>query len=387
MPDAAQRVVLLGSTGSIGTNTLSVIENLPDRFSVAGLSAGAGWETLAEQTNKYRPEAIALAQSRYVDRLREAITVDAEVYDGADAAVRLVEEVDADIVVGGITGWAGFRPSLRAVELGHTLALANKETLVVGGNLVQTAMRQSGADIVPVDSEQSAIFQAMGAGEAAEIERIILTASGGPFHGMSREERREVTPDDALCHPNWQMGKKITIDSATMMNKALEVIETRWLFDVPVERIEVLIHPQSIIHSMVEFVDGSVMAQMGSPDMRLPIQYALTYPERVECCGDEIEFGRLCELELMTPDAEERAALELGYEVAREGGTSGAVFNAANEIAVDAFLDGELDFTDIVPLVRNVLSEHDIVKNPDVDELSTADQWARKEAQKCLVHC
>ncbi|MFW6279973.1 MAG: 1-deoxy-D-xylulose-5-phosphate reductoisomerase, partial [Planctomycetota bacterium] len=280
MPDAAQRVVLLGSTGSIGTNTLSVIENLPDRFSVAGLSAGAGWETLAEQTNKYRPEAIALAQSRYVDRLREAITVDAEVYDGADAAVRLVEEVDADIVVGGITGWAGFRPSLRAVELGHTLALANKETLVVGGNVVQTAMRQSGADIVPVDSEQSAIFQAMGAGEAVEIERIILTASGGPFRDWSRSELKTVTYEAALAHPTWDMGPKVTLDSATMMNKALELIEARWLFGMPHERIDVVIHPQSIIHSAVELIDSGLLAQLGIPDMRLPIQYALTYPER-----------------------------------------------------------------------------------------------------------
>jgi 1-deoxy-D-xylulose-5-phosphate reductoisomerase len=249
-------VLVLGSTGSIGTSTLSVIENMPERLRVAGLSAGSRWEVLARQAEKFGAPAVAVADGANADALRRAVGPEVEVYAGTAGILELVATVEADVVVGGITGWAGFRPALRALELGRDLALANKETLVVGGELVRELTESGNGEILPVDSEQSALFQAMCCGRPTEVRRVIVTASGGPFHGMSREEREKVTPSDALRHPNWDMGRKITIDSATMMNKALETIETRWLFDLPAEKIDVLIHPQSIIHTMEQFVDG-----------------------------------------------------------------------------------------------------------------------------------
>ena len=378
-------VLVLGSTGSIGTSTLSVIENMPERLRVAGLSACSRWETLARQAAAFDVPAVAVADDAHADALRKTVGEGVTVYAGADGVVEMVEEVEADVVVGGITGWAGFRPALRALELGRTLALANKETLVVGGELVRELTEAGNGEILPVDSEQSAIFQALCCGRADEVERVIVTASGGPFHGMSRAERQKVTPADALRHPNWDMGKKITIDSATMMNKALEVIETRWLFDLPAEKIDVLIHPQSIIHSMVEFLDGSVMAQMGAPDMRLPIQHALTWPRRLHCCADRVDFGQVGSLTLEEPGPEEMPALDLGYEVCRTGGTSGAVLNAANEVAVEAFLQEKIGFTRIVPLVREVMNNHELTHHPDVEQLEAADTWAREEAHRCLA--
>ena len=381
---ATRKVLVLGSTGSIGTSTLSVVESMPERLKVVGMSAGSRWELLAEQVREFRPEACALADPDAAQKVVEHFGDDLRVLGGPDGIEQLVEEVEADVVVGGITGWAGFRPCLKALQQGRELALANKETLVVGGEVVRAVLDEGEGRILPVDSEQSAIFQAMCCGETSEVSRVIVTASGGPFHGLSEKERREVTPADALRHPNWDMGRKITIDSATMMNKALEVIETHWLFDLPADRIDVLIHPQSIIHSMVEFVDGSVMAQMGAPDMRLPIQHALTWPERLECCADRVDLGKLGQLNLEDPGPEELPALELGYEVVRTGGTSGAVFNAANEVAVAAFLDEMIRFTEIVPLVRDVVEKHDVRQGPNVEQLEEADRWAREEARGCL---
>ncbi len=382
---SGKKILILGSTGSIGTNTLSVVDSMPDELEVVGLSAGGSWEQLVGQVERYEATHVALADEASAGKLSGELDDDIHVFSGEDGAVRLVEETEADVVVGAITGWAGFRPCFRALELGRTLALANKETLVVGGGLVRQEMENGEGEILPVDSEQNAIFQALCCGESSEVRRAIVTASGGPFHGMSSADRESVTPADALDHPNWDMGPKITIDSATMMNKALEVIETRWLFDLPANRIDVLIHPQSIIHSMVEFVDGSIIAQMGAPDMRLPIQNALTWPERTPCCADAIDLGTVGDLTLERPGPEEKRALDLGYEVARIGGSLGAVFNAANEVAVDAFLGETIAFTDIVPLVENVMDKHDIIKDPDINQLIDADCWARKEANQCLA--
>jgi 1-deoxy-D-xylulose-5-phosphate reductoisomerase len=291
---------------------------------------------------------------------------------------------DADIVLHAIAGWAGFRPAVRALETAHVLALANKESLVVGGHILMRLMEAHGGLILPVDSEQSAIAQAMRSGRRQEVKRVVLTASGGPFRSMQQCDLQNVTPEQALRHPTWRMGKKITVDSATLMNKALEIVEARWLFGLRPEEIEVLIHPQSVIHGIVEFVDGSMIAQLSVPDMKLPIQYALTYPERMDGPVQSLDLAAIRSLELSKPDLNQFPALSLGYEVAQKGGSAGAVLNAANEVAVDAFLKGRLKFTDIVPAVREVLHRHSVVAEPSVDELEQADLWAREEMQTCF---
>ncbi len=382
------RVIVLGSTGSIGVNTLRVIGELSPRFCVVGLSAGGNRELLQEQIRRFRPEAASLADEstqcavgggrRELDCLR---------YFGDNGVERLVEDVDADIVVGAISGWAGFRPCVKALEQGRRLALANKETLVVGGRLVTGLAERSGAELLPVDSEESAIFQAMQAGRRSEVRHVLLTASGGPFHNWPADKLDDVTPEQALCHPNWDMGRKITIDSATLMNKALEIVETRWFFDIEPRKIKVLIHPQSIVHSMVEFEDSSILAQLGAPDMKAPIQYALTYPERVAGSARKLDFEQVQRLELRVAAPEEFPALELGYRVAELGGTSGAVMNAANEVAVDAFLNGQIAFTDIIRVVQQVLDGHEVVTDCDLERLEIADRLARREAGKAVDSC
>jgi len=378
-----KKVLILGSTGSIGTGALDVIRELSPRFRVIGLSAGSQWDLLCRQTREFRPLAVSIGEDS-VPESADGDELACELHLGDNGLCELIKKVDADIVVGAITGWAGFKPCLQALETGCRLALANKETLVVGGRMVLEAAERSGAVILPVDSEESAIFQAMQAGRRDEVRRVFLTASGGPFHDWPAHQLEGVTPAQALCHPNWDMGRKITIDSATLMNKALEIIETRWLFDLDPDQIQVLIHPQSIVHSMVEFKDGSVIAQLGAPDMRVPIQYALTYPDRTEGPGERLKLEDLQGLELRAVGPQEFPALGLGYEVARRGGTSGAALNAANEVAVDAFLSGRIAFTDIVKVVRKVLSEHKTRPAREVEVLELADREARKEAEKCL---
>jgi 1-deoxy-D-xylulose-5-phosphate reductoisomerase len=286
---------------------------------------------------------------------------------------------DVDLVVSSIVGAAGLRGTWVAVECGKTIGLANKETLVVAGPLITKRLAQTGATLIPIDSEHNAVFQALQCGRRAEVRRIVLTASGGPFRGSSRRQLADVTPAQALAHPTWNMGPKITVDSATMMNKALEIIEARWLFDLDVEQIDVVIHPQSIVHSMVEFRDGSVMAQLSPPDMRLPIQYALTYPERQPGITPRLNLAETLRLDFSPPDRELFPALELGFEVARRGGTCGAVLNAANEVAVRRFLDGRLSFLDIPRLCRDILNSHDFDPSPTLDELFHQDRWARQE--------
>ncbi|MFQ5411554.1 MAG: 1-deoxy-D-xylulose-5-phosphate reductoisomerase [Phycisphaerae bacterium] len=379
-----KRVIILGSTGSIGRNALLVADNLPGAFEIVGLAAGSRWEELAEQVRRYQPRTVALSDPEAADHLAGHLdSIPTALLSGDDAAVRLVKETECDFVLSGIVGAAGLPATLEAVRRGLTVGLANKEALVVGGGLVAEAAAASGAKLIPVDSEHSAIHQAMRSGRREEVERLYLTGSGGPFRTWSLEQMRHVTPAEALRHPTWEMGPKITIDSATMMNKALEIIEARWLFEVDPDRIEVVIHPESIIHSMVAFRDGSVVAQMGRPDMRTPIQYAMTYPRRLAGCGEPLDFGELGRLHFAPPDEERFGALRLGHRVARQGGTAGAALNAGNEAAVAAFLDGRIGFLDIVSIVEDVLERHAFDSEPDLDALMRVDAWARKEVAQC----
>ena len=380
-----QRVVILGSTGSIGRSALDVLEGLRDQFQVVGLAAGTRARELSEQADRFRPQAVALADGASVQELRSGLTYSPHLYSGADALLELVDLTDFDIAVCGVVGVGGLPAILRAAQLGRRIALANKEALVVAGSLLMPLARKTGAMIVPVDSEHSAIFQALQAGRREHVARVYLTASGGPFRTWTAEETEAATVQQALNHPTWEMGPKVTIDSATMMNKAMEIIEARWLFDLDPDQIEVVIHPESIIHSMVEFADGSIMAQLGVPDMRTPIQYALTFPDRLPCPSPRLDLFAIGKLHFETPDAARFPALSLGYAVARRGGTCGAVLNAANEAAVQLFRDGEIGFGDIARYTEKVLGEHDFKESPDLDELLAADRWARKEVTRCMA--
>jgi len=383
MPQSARNIVILGSTGSVGTNTLEVIAAAGDRFSVAGLSAHRRLAELTSQAAAWNPRWIIATDRQHAEQFRWSdLPSTTEVLYGEEGIQQAVSHGDVDTVVAAIVGSAGLRGTWTAVEAGKTVALANKETLVMAGPLVMDLARRCGATILPVDSEHSAVFQAMQSGKQDEIRRIILTASGGPFRRHTAAQLAEVTVEQALDHPTWNMGPKITVDSATMMNKALEIIEARWLFGIEPEKIDVVIHPQSIVHSLVEYVDGSVMAQLSPPDMKLPIQYALTYPERTSGPADKLDFDTAFGLEFEPPDEHRFPALTLGHEVARVGGTAGAVLNAANEAAVQRFLDHEIRFTEIVPACRAVLGNHNFDSNPSLDQLIQLDAWARQEVTR-----
>jgi 1-deoxy-D-xylulose-5-phosphate reductoisomerase len=374
---------VLGSTGSIGISTLDVIACLEDRLEAFGLSAHSRWEALRAQAERFHPKWIALTDPEMVGRVNPSeLPRGTTLVTGPESVAEMVSAPEVDVVVTAIVGAAGLAGTWAALEAGKTVAVANKETLVMAGPLVMDLAARRGATVLPVDSEHSAIFQAMRAGRPAEVERVVLTASGGPFRGKSARDLADVTVDEALCHPTWRMGPKITIDSATLMNKALEVIEARWLFGLAPEKIEVIIHPESMIHSFVEFQDGSIIAQLSPPDMRLPIQYALTYPDRVPGPARRLCWSELGAWHFEQPDHETFPALQLGYEVARRGGTCGAVLNAANEEAVGLFLAGELAFLDIPRVCRAVLQSHDFSERPTLGELSAIDRWARRETQK-----
>jgi len=376
----AKRIAILGSTGSIGKNALRVIDALGPDYEVAALTAHSSVELLAEQVRRYKPKTVAITNSAYYEQFRGLVgDLDVEVLADAESLVEVAELDDIDIVLTAVVGAAGLGGVFAAARKGRTLAIANKEPLVVAGELLMQTVRQCGSRILPVDSEHSAIFQAFQAGSRDEVRRIILTSSGGPFRGASAEQIEKVTLEEALSHPVWNMGPKITIDSATMMNKALEVIEAHWLFDIKVEKIDILIHPESIVHSLVEFVDGSVIAQLGQPDMCLPIQYALTYPKRVAGIAGGVRLEQTGKLTFEEPDFETFRALSLGYEVARTGGTAAAVFNAANEAAVNEFLAGRIRFVNIVELIERCLDKHDVKRDVSVVELLEADAWARTE--------
>ncbi len=384
-----KRILLLGSTGSIGKSTDQVIQNLDSELGLVGLAAHSSWEPMLEQIRRHRPEAVALVDQGAAGLLRDALEKEQDlpapmVYEGEDGLVELVRNTEADILLAAISGAAGLPANIAALETGKDLALANKESLVMSGSILTRLAREKGRQILPVDSEHSAIFQSLQAGTNEEVQRIILTASGGPFRKTSLEELQQVTREDALKHPTWEMGEKITIDSATLMNKALEIIEARWLFELPAEKIEVVVHPQSIIHSLVEYRDGSTICQLGPPDMRVPIQYALTYPQRLSLPAEQLNLAELGQLTFEAPDLERFPALRLAYEVLEQGSTAATVFNAANEVAVSAFLGEEIPYLGILRVVETCLSRHNPVEDPDLAAIFSADQWARAETKEIL---
>jgi len=380
-----QRVIILGSTGSIGRNALDVVAAMPDEWEVVGLATGSRAGDLAGQARRFKPAAVAITDENGRGELAAAMNGRTGVLTGPDAAVRLLDEVDCDCVVLAITGAASLPATMRAVELGRRVAIANKEALVMAGALLMPLAARTGATLLPVDSEHSAVFQALLAGRRADVRRVILTASGGPFRQWSIQQMEQATLDDALNHPTWNMGPKVTIDSATMMNKALEIIEARWLFDLDPDHIDVLVHPESIIHSLVEYVDGSMIAQLAAPDMRTPIQYALTYPHRRPCPAPPLDLCAARSLTLIAPDVEKFPALKLGHDVARMGGAAGAVLNGANEAAVGLFRQGRIRFGDIARLTWRVLDAHPRNDRPTLEELIAADRWARNEVTECRI--
>lgn len=381
----SKQIAILGSTGSIGTNALRVIDSLGADYEVAALSAHNNIELLAEQVKKYRPEVVAVTNPEKSERAKELLAnLPVEILTGPDGLVEIARHSEIDTVIAAVVGSAGLKAILAAAEKGKTIAIANKEPLVIAGELLTETARANSATILPVDSEHSAVFQAMHAGCHDEVSRIILTASGGPFRGASEEQMKNVTVDDALDHPTWSMGPKITVDSATMINKALEVIEARWLFDIDVEKIDILVHPESIVHSMVEFVDGSVIAQLSTTDMCLPIQYALTFPRRVKGITSHLRLEEIGKLTFEKPNLKLFRSLKLGYEVAEVGGTAPAVFNAANEAAVEEFIQGRIKFVEITELIEYCLSKHNVRTKNTLEELLEADAWARNEVNEWI---
>lgn len=376
-------IAILGSTGSIGRSTLEVVRHSAGSVRIAALTAHSNVEQLIEQASEFQPRWIVATdpeQAKKIDRSR--LPRDTQLLLGPDGVDQVVRAAEVEVVVAAVVGSAGLAGTWGALEAGKTLALANKETLVVGGPLVMRLAAERGATILPVDSEHSAVFQALAAGRREDLKRIILTASGGPFRGYNRQEMSKVTVADALAHPTWQMGRKITIDSATMMNKALEIIEARWLFDLRHDQIDVVVHPQSVVHSLVEYNDGSVLAQLSPPDMRLPIQYAITWPERCPSPARKLDLSQALTLDFQPPDEERFPALRLGREVARLGGTAGAVLNAANEAAVARFLVGELRFLEIAAACEAVLENHTFDASPTLEQLLQLDTWARQEVMR-----
>lgn len=381
-----KNITLLGSTGSIGCNALNVVEKNPERFRVVTLAAGENITRLKKQIEKFRPEMVAVKTKRAALQLRELLT--------KKIRVKIVYEIEglkevaafpsADIVVSAISGSAGLIPTLAAMDAGKDIALANKETMVLAGEIVVKKSRQKGIKIIPVDSEHSAIFQCLQGNRRDDLHRIILTASGGPFLNFTESQLKKVTPQQALRHPQWEMGKKITIDSASMMNKGLEVIEAKWLFDADIHTIDVMIHPQSIVHSMVEFIDGALIAQMGIPDMKIPIAYALTYPNRMISDLPRLNLINVKSLEFYKPNVKKFPCLNIAREAGICGGTAPAVLNAADEVAVAAFIQKRSCFTDLPVIIEKALSKHRVVYNPSLDDILQADLWARTETEKII---
>src|SRR2546422_4641578 len=378
-----KRVVVLGATGSIGDSTLKVAHDIPERMEIVGLAANSNAEKLVAAANKTRPEAICLVDETKMEILQRDLDYKPRIFTGEVGLRELACLTNADMVLVAIVGTGGLRPALAAIEAGKDLAVASKEILVMAGEIVMREARDHGVRVLPVDSEHNAIFQCLD-GRASEIRRIILTASGGPFREMPRPKFDLITPEQALKHPTWNMGPKITIDSATLFNKGLEMIEAHWLFGVEMNRVEVVIHPQSIVHSMVEFTDGSTLAQLSYSNMCFPIQYAVTWPDRVPNTLPPLDFSKLSKLEFFAPRYEDFPALNLARRAGETGGTLPAVMNAANEIAVAAFLDRRMRFPDIWRVVEEVMNQHRSVAHPNLDAILQADQWARKEARGCV---
>lgn len=372
-----KKILILGSTGSIGVSSLDVVRNLKDEFTVTGLSANGNIDLLERQINEFGIKYVCVRNEEKAAALRQRTSPGVKVLSGDEGLLELAATLDYDILIGAMVGFSGLLPTIEAIKRGKRIALANKETLVAAGEFVDSLVKKHGAEILPVDSEHSAIFQCLTGESAGEIKRIILTASGGPFFRCSREELQKVSIAQALAHPTWKMGSKITIDSATLMNKGLEVIEAHWLFDVPADKIDVVIHPQSVIHSMVEFTDGSVKAQLSKPDMKLPIQYALTYPERRPADFVENNFMLMNNLTFHQPDKTLFECLQIAFDVLEEGGTSACIANAANEIAVEKFLNGQIGFMDIPNIIKSCLSGIPNHKAADLETIVETDRQTR----------
>ena len=376
-----KNVVLLGSTGSIGTSTLKVAADLPERIRLVGLAAGKNADLLLAQTRQFKPEAVCIHSPEKARTLQAELGASTRVFAGEEGLLKLATLPSADIVLIAIVGIGGLQPALAAIRAGKDIAVASKEILVMAGELVMAEAAKHGVRVLAVDSEHSAIFQCLDGKPASSVRRLWLTASGGPFRQTPKEEFFGITVERALKHPSWVMGRKITIDSATLFNKGLEMIEARWLFGIEMERVQVVVHPQSIVHSMVEFVDGSILAQMSSPDMCLPIQYALTYPDRVASRRVETNFARLGNLTFEEPDLGRFPAIGLARRASDVGGTMPAVFNAANEVAVEGFLQGRISFLGFPEMVCRVMDRHTAVAQPNLNQILAADAWARHEAR------
>lgn len=369
-----KKIAILGSTGSIGTQTLDVVRNNKD-LQVVSLVAGSNIDLLEQQIIEFQPKMVAVWDEKKALELKSRLkTTNVEVLSGMDGMTACAVEAEVEMVVAAVVGMIGITPTIAAIKAGKDIALANKETLVTAGHIIMPLIKEYGVHLLPVDSEHSAIFQSLNGEHGNKISRILLTASGGPFRGKKREELVNIQVEDALKHPNWAMGRKITIDSSTMVNKGLEVMEAKWLFDVDIDSIEVVVQPQSVIHSMVEYEDGAVIAQLGTPDMRLPIQYALYYPERRTLPGDRLDFKQLSKLDFMAPDLDTFRGLALAYEVGRKGGSMPTVYNAANEKAVAMFLDRKIGYLDIIEVIEYALSTHQWLRNPSIDEILSIEQ-------------
>ncbi len=380
-----EKVIILGSTGSIGKSTCEVIAQHADQFQVVALAAGTNAEEMIRQVKQFRPRLVSMATREAAEEVQREAGSEVKVLWGEDGLMEVATHPEGTFVMSALVGSRGLPPTLAAIRAGKKIGLANKETLVTAGHIVTREAQKADVPLIPVDSEHSAIFQCLNGESRRDVRRIILTASGGAFRDWSREQLREATVEKALRHPNWSMGAKITIDSATLMNKGLEVIEAHWLFQIPYEHIDVIIHPQSIIHSMVEFKDGAVMAQLGTPDMKVPIQYSLTFPKRYPLRTPVLDLVEISRLDFRKPDLERFPCLKMAYEAGSSGGTMPTVLNAANEVAVECFMKKECSFLSIEEIVERALDKHDPVANPTLEEIQEADQWARKFAHDCVI--
>jgi 1-deoxy-D-xylulose-5-phosphate reductoisomerase len=383
-----KRIVILGSTGSIGASTLDIVSKFPDRFQIVGLAAGSNDQILEDQIRTFQPKVVALSCPDAAKRLRARVgNAQVEVLDGEPGLCEVAGFPECDLVISAIVGGAGLKPTLSAIQAGRQVALANKEPMVMAGQLMQQEAQKHGVTIFPIDSEHSAIFQSMEGHRKVDIRRVVLTASGGPFWDWPATDLEHVTPAQALKHPNWKMGAKITTDSATLMNKGLEVIEARWLFDLPASQIDVVIHRESIIHSLVEYCDGSVISQLGHPDMRTPISYAMNYPERVPLLPPLLDLGKIGKLTFFPPDTEKFPCLQLAYDALAGGAGLPATLNAANEVAVHAFLNNQIAFLDISKIIQKTMTAYCPTPLSTIEDVLNVDQWARRTAEEIMKTC
>ena len=379
-----KKIALLGSTGSIGTQTLDVIRKNGDKFEAVALVANNSYEKLYEQICEFSPKYAVIVNKNAYDKLKERDLGKTELLTGEDAIADVASLEEVDTVLTAMVGFSGLVPTIRAIKAKKTIALANKETLVVAGELIMKLAKEYGAPILPVDSEHSAFFQCLNGENGNEVERLLLTASGGPFRGKKESELKNVSVKDVLAHPTWNMGAKITVDSATLVNKGFEAIEAKWLYDVDFDKIEVVVHPESVIHSMVEFTDGAIMAELGMPDMRIPIQYALSYPKRIVSDFPRLDFFKLQSLHFEKPDMKTFKGLKLAIEAGKTGGSAPCVFNAANEVAVAAFLNNKISFLDIYSIIEKTLAARKFIYNPDLETLINEDKLAREFTEKIM---